>query len=161
MTFSNNRSCRQYLTVLAALLLVALCAAPVGSETMPPGIQVELNPEKPLRLRVTLRSGAETTATFFRSLLPWGNRYSMVFVAVKPHGQPIDLELPVQDPTGDKVSLSPGASLSGDIHLNWVIRDLDRVTKQSDVHLFWAYESPKELNISHWSGGWILIPQQK
>jgi hypothetical protein len=39
--------------------------------------------------------------------------------------------------------------------------DLRRWTAVSDVHLFWAYEAPKELNIPHWSGGWMLIPKTK
>jgi hypothetical protein len=136
-------------------------AAPLGSETMPPGIRVELNPEKPLWLRVTLHSGAENTATFFKSQLPWGNRYSMVIVAVTPHGGCLDKELPIDDPGPEEISLAPKALLTGDIDLQWFVRDLNRVTKKSDVQLFWAYESPKELNIPHWSGGWILIPRQK
>jgi hypothetical protein len=37
---------------------------------------------------------------------------------------------------------------------------LDEALKKSEVHLFWFYESPKELNIQHWSGGWVLIPKQ-
>jgi hypothetical protein len=41
------------------------------------------------------------------------------------------------------------------------IDHLSRATKRSEVHLLWAYESPEELHISHWSGGWILLPQQK
>ena len=161
MTSFGIHNVRVFFQVVAAILLVALCAAPAGSETGPPGIMVELNPEKPLWLRVSLRSGAENTATFFRSELPWGYRYSMVFVAVRPNGQPIEMELPVEDPVAEKVSLAPGGSLTGDIDLTRIIRDLNRVTKQSDLHLFWAYESPEELHISHWSGGWVLIPRQK
>jgi hypothetical protein len=51
--------------------------------------------------------------------------------------------------------------MTGDIDLNWFIRNLSSATKKSDVQLFWAYESPQELNIPHRSGGWILIPRQK
>ena len=125
-----------------------------------PAIQVELNPQKPLHLRVTLRSGAATTATFYRAHLPWGNRYSMVFAAVRPNGEQVDLELPVDDPGPTKVSVKPREMLTGDIDLRDVIRDLN-ATKKSDVLLFWAYKSPDELHIPHWSGGLVLIPQQK
>ena len=161
MTSLSIHNVRPFFHVVASILLVAICAAPVGSETRPPGIVVELNPEKPLCLRVTLRSGAGHAAAIFKSELPWGNRYSMVFVAARPNGQPIDMELPVEDPVAEKVSLAPGASLTGDIDLKRIISDLNRVTKQSDLHLFWAYESPEELHIPHWSGGWVFIPRQK
>jgi len=52
-------------------------------------------------------------------------------------------------------------SVSGDINLADYFRDLEGVVKKSDVQLFWAYMAPDELHIAHWSGGWILIPQQK
>jgi hypothetical protein len=141
-------------------ILEAMAAQGKLSETMPPGIRVELDLEKPLWVRVTLRSGAERTATFPRYRLPWANRYSMVLVAV-PHGAPLEMVYPVDDPMFDTISVAPGAALTGDINLEHLIPDLGRVTKVSEVQLFWAYESPKELNIPHWSGGWILIPQQK
>ena len=57
----------------------------------------------------------------------------MVFVAVRPDGRSMDTALPVDDPTGDKISLAPGASLTGEINLEWVIRDLRRATRESDV----------------------------
>jgi hypothetical protein len=161
MTSLSIRGIRTSCQIVAASVLLAFFASPVGSETRRPGIIVELNPEKPLWLRVTLRSGADHTATIFRSELPWGYRYSMVFVAVRPNGQPIDMELPVEDPVAEKVSLAPGASLTGDVDLARIISDVNRVTKQSEVHLFWAYKSPQELHVPRWSGGWVLIPQQK
>ncbi len=71
------------------------------------------------------------------------------------------MAIPIDDPTGDKVSLASGASLTEEINLESVVEDISRVVKESDVHLFWAYESPKELRIPRWSGGWVLIPQQK
>jgi hypothetical protein len=85
----------------------------------------------------------------------------MVFVAVRLNGEPIEMELPVEDPVAEKVSIAPGESLKGDIDLTRVIHDVNHVRKQSDLHLFWAYESPKELHISHWSGGWVFIPREK
>jgi hypothetical protein len=84
----------------------------------------------------------------------------MVFAAVSPNGAQVDLELPVDDPGPTKVSVKPREVLTGDIDLRYVIRDLD-ATKKKDVLLFWAYKSPDELHIPHWSGGLVLIPQQK
>jgi hypothetical protein len=84
----------------------------------------------------------------------------MVFAAVRPKGEPIDLELPEDDPGPTKVSLRPREVLTGDVDLRYVIGDLNAL-KKSDVLLFWAYKSPEELHISHWSGGMVLIPRQK
>jgi hypothetical protein len=161
MHFSGIRVSRAFLPILAVFVLVAVCAARTGSETMPPGIRVELIPEKPLWVRVTVRSGCDRTVTFLRYKLPWGNRNSILFVAVTPEGTPLEVFMPVDDPIFDKISLAPGASVTGDIDLNNFFSRLSLVTKKSDIHLFWAYKSPEELHIPHWSGGWILLPQQK
>jgi|HubBroStandDraft_4_1064222.scaffolds.fasta_scaffold19444_2 hypothetical protein len=161
MHFSGSRIFSTFLPILEVLVLVAFSAARTGSETMPPGIRVELIPEKPLCVRVTVRSGADRTATFLRHKLPWGNRNSILFVAVTPEGIPLEVSMPVDDPIFDKFSLAPGASVSGDIDLNNFFGRLRLATKKSDIHLFWAYESPEELHIPHWSGGWVLLPQQK
>jgi hypothetical protein len=123
-------------------------------------IQVELGRQTPLHLRVTLRSGATTTATLYRSELPWGWRYGMVFSAVRPNGEPIDLGLPIDDPAAVKVSVKPREMLTGDIDLRYVIQDMNAM-KKSDVLLFWAYKSPDALHIPRWSGGLVVIPRQK
>jgi hypothetical protein len=65
----------------------------------------------------------------------------MVFIAVRPNGHPADMELPVSDPVSDKISVAPGTLLTGKINLENVIRDLRRVTKESDLHLFWQHPS--------------------
>ena len=148
-------------SIISVIVLVAgFWSVAVAQNTAEPAIQVELNPQKPLHLRVTLRSGAATSVTFGRWKLPWGNRYSMVFTAVRPNEEPVDLELPVDDPGPTKVSLKPREVLTGDIDLRYVIRDLNAM-KKSDVLLFWAYKSPDELHIPRWSGGLVIIPQQK
>jgi len=84
----------------------------------------------------------------------------MVFAAVRPNGEPVDLSFPIDDPGPTKVSVKPGETLTGEIDLRYVIRDLNTM-KKSDVLLFWAYKSPAELNLLHWSGGWVLIPKKK
>jgi len=145
---------------VAVVFLASFLPAAVAQNTAKPAIQVELNRQKPLHLLVTLRSGAVTAAKFYRADLPWGNRYSMVFAVVRPDGEPIDLELPVDDPGSTEVSLRPREVLTGDIDLRYVIRDLNAL-KKSDVLLFWAYKSPDELHIPRWSGGMVLIPRQQ
>jgi hypothetical protein len=146
--------------LIALMCLATVSTVGVAQNTAKPTIEVELNRQKPLHLRVTLRSGAATTATFYQSELPWGNRYSMVFAAVRPNGEPVDLIFPVDDPGPTKVSVKAREALTGDIDLRYVVRDVNAM-KKSEVLLFWAYKAPDELHIPRWSGGLVLIPQQK
>ena len=67
----------------------------------------------------------------------------------------------VCDPNFDEVSMDPNEQRSGDVDLPMKFKGLDIALKKSDIHLFWTYRAPKELNIPMWSGGWILLPQQK
>jgi len=144
---------------IAIVLLASFSTVGVAQNTPMPAIQVELDRQKPLHLRVVLRTGAATTATLYRSDLPWGNRHSMVFAAVRPNGEPVELIFPTDDPGPTEVTVKPHETLEGDIALRYVIRDLNAI-KRSDVLLFWAYKSPDELHIPRWSGGLVLIPQQ-
>jgi hypothetical protein len=161
MHISKSRVARISVQILALLILVGSYASRTGSETMPPGVRVELIPRKPLWVRVTVRSGTDRAVTFPRYKLPWGNRRSTIFMAVTPEGAPLEVSMPVDDPMFDEISLDPGATLTGEIDLNYFFSNLSRATKRSEVNLFWAYQSPEELHIAHWSGGWILLPQQK
>jgi hypothetical protein len=85
----------------------------------------------------------------------------MVFAAIRPNGEPVELIFPLDDPGPTKVSVKPREMLTGDIDLRYVIRDLNAMIKKSDVLLFWAYKSPDELHIPRGSGGLVRIPQQK
>jgi len=57
--------------------------------------------------------------------------------------------------------VEPNDTQNGDINLQMKFIGLDLAIKKSSVRLFWAYNAPKELNISDWPGGLIFIPQQK
>jgi len=85
----------------------------------------------------------------------------MILVAVAPDGSQIHRNIPIDDPPPERISVGPNESLSGDVSLEKAFTSLDAALKKSDIHLFWAYKCPKELNIGQWAGGWILIPQQK
>jgi hypothetical protein len=149
-------------TILAALAALVLALPIGGSETLPSGIAVEIDSQKPLSLHVTVWSRAEKRVTFAKYRLPWGNRNSMLFVPVNSDGQCIsDRLLPIDDPTFEKVSLDPNDSISGDMDLRRFVPELEKALKKSDIHLFWAYKAPEELHIAPWTGGWILIPQRK
>jgi len=58
------------------------------------------------------------------------------------------------------VSIKAGETLVAEIDLRYVIRDLN-VLKKSDVLLFWAYKAPNALHIPRWTGGLVVIPQQR
>jgi hypothetical protein len=147
--------------LLRAVVILACFSSFVPAQTHPKSaVQVELNRQKPLHLTATLTSGAKTGVSAYRADLPWGFRYSIVYSAVRPNGEPVELLLPVADPGNAEVSVKPGETLTGDIDLHYVIRDLD-VLKKSDVLLFWAYKSPQELHLPRWSGGLIVIPRQE
>lgn len=161
MASRNPRNLKTVVIVIASLLILLGGVSPSNGESPPSGIHVELDPQKPLWLHVTLMSRSESRVTVYRSSLPWGNRYSMILVAVLPSGKSLKKELIVDDPTLEQIALDPNKSISGDINLQNVFRDLNASVTMSDVQLFWAYQAPEELGIPRWSGGWILIPQQK
>jgi hypothetical protein len=78
-----------------------------------------------------------------------------------PNGECLEQNVVAGDPSPEKISLDPNESVSGDINLTEVFKDLKGAIRKSDIHLFWAYRSPEGLNLPRWSGGWILLPQQK
>jgi hypothetical protein len=144
------------------MLLLLSSGVRGGGQSVPAAmVQVEVNPQKPLSLQVKLHSGAPTAVTLYRDRLPWGLRHSMILVAVTPKGDYLENELPVDDPTTLRTSVEPEGTLTGEIDLRRRFRDLDSAIKKSDILLFWAYDAPPELHIGRWSGGWILLPQQK
>lgn len=150
---------RKYLVAGTALLLFAVFTILVRAQTMPTGLQVEMDPQKPLSLRVTIRSRTPAPIKLYKSQLPWGSRYSMVLVAVTPEGKYLEKELFVDDPSTEEISIEPKGSLSGSIDLQRIFKGLNTALQKSDVHLFWAYDAPKELRVEKWSGGWILMRQ--
>src|ERR1035437_754926 len=159
MTISKNINSAGCVLAGAGLLLLLISTVLGRGEAVPPGIQVELDPAEPLSLRVTLRSGSETAVRMYRSSLPWGNRYSMVFAGVTPSGEPLKQRFPIDDPGPTQVTVEPKNSLSGEIALQRIFEDLDTVLKKSDVLVFCAYKAPDGLGFPRWSGGWVLIPQ--
>ena len=83
-----------------------------------------------------------------------------MFAAARPNGEDIELLLPVADPGLKEISVKSGETLRGDVDLRYVIGD-SNVLKKSDVLLFWAYKAPAALHLPNWSGGLVIILQQK
>jgi hypothetical protein len=149
---------RSPLILIMAALALALPSA--RTQSQPEGIRVELD-QVHLALHVTVSSQASSVVMIGKWQLPWGNANSMILVAVTDNKGYVDRNLLIDDPTTEQVSMKPNESMSGDVSLQEAFAGLDSALKKSDVHLFWAYQSPKELHIPRWSGGWILIPQKK
>ncbi|SRR6266478_9726758 len=157
MTRSSISKC-----LFATAIFCFFSASSDGNEDASPDVKVELSSQKPLWLHVTVRSRAETRVTLYKYLLPWGNLNSMLFVPVNRYGQcVVEKAFPIDDPSPETVLIEPIGALSGDMDLRRFVPGLEKALKKSDIHLFWAYKAPEELNIPRWSGGWILIPQQK
>ena len=147
--------------VLVVLSLFILCIPVGGNEDSAPDVKVELSKEKSLWLHVTIRCRAKARVTFYKYQLPWGNYDSMEFVAVTSDEHYVKRIWPIDDPSPEMTSMEPNETRSGDFNLQMKFIGLDAALKKSSVHLFWAYRAPKELNISEWPGGLVIIPQQK
>ncbi|HEX4921664.1 MAG TPA: hypothetical protein VFV92_13105 [Candidatus Bathyarchaeia archaeon] len=152
-------STRRLLVAVVMVLLSLLSAIPTKAQNKA-GIIVQPNAAQPLRLRVTIRSKAGTRTTIYRSDLPWMPGHSMILVAALPNGLSLDQNILAGDPTPERISLNPGESVSGDIDLKGVFKNIDSLIEKHDIHLFWAYRSPEGLGLPKWSGGWILLPQE-
>jgi len=150
---------RRYSIALATVLVLAVSSG--GGETLPSGIEVTLDTARALSLHVTITSNAKAPVSVATWRLPWGAINSAILVAVTPDKEYVVRNFPEEYPHYQHVIFDPNKSLSGDISLEQAFTGLDAALKKSDVHLFWAYQPPEDLRLAHWSGGWILIPQQK
>ena len=148
--------------IVIALPFLLSASSGGGQRAASAMIQVKMDAEKPLSLRVILHTTAETRkASFHKSQLPWGIRSSITLVAVTTDGQCLKPALYIDDPSPDRVSLGPDETLSGIIDLQERFLGFDTMSKKSELHVFWAYKTPEELGSPRWSGGWILIPKQE
>jgi hypothetical protein len=160
MTFPGCYIRAEFLKVITLVLFIALSGIRCAAEPQEPGVRVEMNRIN-LSLHITLTTGAKTTAKVSRNRLPWEAGDSLMVIAARANGQCLERLVPVNDPMFDEIVMEPNVPLSGDVDLKKIFPDLRRLSELSDVQLFWAYEAPEALHISHWSGGWILIPKQK
>lgn len=157
---TSRRSSKRYLVALFGSLILAGTSG--GSDPAPSYVDVSLSTQKPLTLAITIRSRSEDRVTLAKWRLPWGNKSSILLVPVNDEGVCIDNKYYVEEyPNYEKVSIDPKGSISGEIDLQRSIPELSESLKKSDVHLFWAYRAPSELQIGEWSGGWILIRKEK
>src|SRR5262249_55580997 len=99
--------------------------------------------------------------------LPWGNRYSMVAVAVglrSVGGFTLREVFPIDDPVPTEITIRSGDVLEGDVPLNDRFPTLPEEIKKRDVIVFWSYQllfgSRKEA-ASNRVSGYVMIPRQQ
>ena len=152
---------RKQLRLVTTLLTVLFVHATlVGQSVHEHGIRVEVVHKAHLLLHVTLESGDTKEVKITRDQLPWSPGHRMVIAVVMPTGKCLDRELPVQDPIFDEIILKPNTPMTDDIDLEDLFPGLKSAMQKVDLHLFWAYEAPEQLQTPRWSGGWILIPRK-
>ncbi|MGB3563686.1 MAG: hypothetical protein WBH85_06875 [Thermoanaerobaculia bacterium] len=80
--------------------------------------------------------------TFTRDRLPWNSTGQLALVAVHEHDlQTLVKQLfPIEDSFDfSRVTLAPGETLSGTLHLGKYFPDLKNVLKDNSILLFWSY----------------------
>src|SRR5882672_879483 len=102
-------------------------------------------------LCLLLLSHASTRINVYKGDLPWMSQHRMILVVVRPSGECVRRDVVIGDPPPGGISLNPDESLSGDINLTAAFKDLHDDIRRSELHLFWAYESPKVLGQPRWS----------
>ena len=160
MIASRNSKRRLVLASTVIIMILLSCDIMKGQDTVT-GIQAEIDSQRPLLLHMIVNCGARNRATIYKYLLPWGNVISIVLVAVTASGESLQRDMPIDDPSPQKISLEPGESVSGTIDLRKSFRSLDSALAKGDVNLLWAYNAPRELGIAPHSGGWILLRRRK
>jgi len=148
---------------LIFVVALVVCSAIHGrGEQQTSAVIVELSGQKPLTLRITVHSKAAAQVTLYSYKLPWGSRNSMILMPVNSDRECVGNKyFAIDDPSTERVTIGPNGTLSGELDLKTVLPDIQKSLKESDVHLFWAYQAPEELHIGRWVGGWLLIPRQK
>jgi hypothetical protein len=149
---------RRCILVIGLLLVWSLVGR---AQTACDAISVALDNQRPLQLRMSLRSHAKARTTIYKSDLPWGIRDSIILVAVKRNGEYVEQLRLADDPSPQRISVDPNQVLTGMVDLTEALRDIAVLTRKSDINMFWAYAPPKELGLPRWCGGWILLPKQR
>jgi hypothetical protein len=110
----------------AFFLLVFLVSIITARATYAGNIYVSVQPGTDNNhLRVILVNRTSRFLTMYRSALPWGNRYSMILLAIpsKVLSAPLEQGFPIDDPSFGTIKIVPGEKLYGDINLRGFFKD--------------------------------------
>lgn len=110
-------------------------------------------------LQLILTNEHHEAVSLNRSLLPWRPN-AMLIVASENRGSGESLELfrPVDDPGPDMITILPGGSVTGVLHLNSRFRGFAEALKRADVVVWWMYRpyGRQPLNSDPLIGGVLL-----
>lgn len=93
-------------------------------------------------LNVRLTNNASDQLEVNGSLLPWGNRYSLILVAVrerKPNEQ-LKQKFFIDDIGPENVLIQPKQSLEGQIDVREFFQDVEAELAKGSVILMWSYQ---------------------
>jgi hypothetical protein len=112
-----------------------------------------------LQVRMTLKS--EEPVLVARAALPWESPYSLVLVAVRPNGRPVDRVMTIADAGYDTLTIHRGQTLSGSVDLDRRFHGLAETLHETEVILFWSYQlSPVHGVPADRLGGWLVLPKR-
>lgn len=113
-------------------------------------------------LRMSLSYEGSEPVSIYKSSLPWGSRQSMVLVLAdsRPAGEILPKDLLIDDPDHDRVKITKGAKLEGEIDLQQWFPSLSKHLSVNDVIAFWSY-TPQPVGKRAESAlmGQVVIPQ--
>jgi hypothetical protein len=95
-----------------------------------------------LLLRFQLTNTSSAPLRLLNHDLPWGDPYSVRWVAYDRSGAPLPRAAIIYDlVNAGYLELQPGASVIGNYRLDWLLK-MDSVPPDSDLMIVWAYVPP-------------------
>jgi hypothetical protein len=151
--------------IASVLILVAAQAAATLPDARPISVTAHYSRDRGHLLRMTVSNQGTVPIEINRVWLPWGHLYTTLLVATLAtdpvaSSQPLERTIMMANPMGQRVTISPGQSVSGDIDLDVQFAELAKVLSRSDVVVFWSY-APRYVDggVGERTGGWLLLPK--
>jgi hypothetical protein len=152
---------RNSVSVIAFWLLLSLpglgdCAS--AAQRLAVQVAARSTPTGP-RLAFVVKNISDTPVTLEEWRLPWGQRQSVVVVAAeRKSGAPLKESTLIDDVfQSPKVTIKPGDSLSGEIELTHYVAEIDKKSRETDLVLFWYYNSQGIGGSLGEYGGWLTL----
>jgi hypothetical protein len=97
-----------------------------------------------LLLRFHLTNVSKAPLTFLNHNLPWGDPYSVKWVAYTNSGRALPrAAITYTLVSGGRTTVPVGAGVDGSYRLNWLLK-MDSVSPDSDLMIVWAYVPPRD-----------------
>jgi len=129
-------------------------------------LSVQLQHQKPRNylLSITLVNESNRSLIINEYSLPWGNRYSLLLVAIEADRFERVLDQPryIDDPQPGKVVMKPSQQLQGTISLNSRFPGLSKELESGQFIIFWTYRlKPLNAPATKRLAGWLVIPKSE